>query len=242
MSTYYRSLIQSISALKSGLIAAYKFESNGNDSYASFNGSVGSSVSFSSTNAVDGLAGQFISNTNSRIIINDDNAFSFTNGTTDLPFSIKANIYSNNKTTVQPIFSKWNGTNNNTSEYMLYTRAPTGRLALLLLNKNAGGGYIGLETVNVVVNGNLNNIVVTYDGSATVAGVKMYVNGVLQSLNNFSSGSYVGMGNTSLTPIIGNRSSGNSPFIGTIDELYVFNAELTQVQVTALQSNYYPNF
>jgi hypothetical protein len=197
---------------------------------------------FSSTNAVDGLAGQFISNTNSRIIINDDNAFSFTNGTTDLPFSIKANISTISTFLTQPIFSKWNGTNNNTSEYLLYCRAPTGRLALLLLNKNAGGGFIGLETTVSVTNGLLNNVIVTYDGSATVAGVKMYVNGVLQTLNNFSSGSYVGMRNTTVTPIIGNRSSGNSPFVGTIDELYVFNAELNTTQVAALQSNYYPNF
>jgi hypothetical protein len=53
---------------------------------------------------------------------------------------------------------------------------------LLLLNKNAGGGFIGLETTVSVTNGLLNNVIVTYDGSATVAGVKMYVNGVLQTL------------------------------------------------------------
>jgi hypothetical protein len=239
--SYYRTLIQQAS-FKNLLIAAYKFENNGNDEIGLYNGSVGSAVTFSSTNAVDGLAGQFISNTNSRIIINDDNAFSFTNGTTDLPFSIKANISTISTFLTQPIFSKWNGTNNNTSEYLLYCRAPTGRLALLLLNKNAGGGFIGLETTVSVTNGLLNNVIVTYDGSATVAGVKMYVNGVLQTLNNFSSGSYVGMRNTTVTPIIGNRSSGNSPFVGTIDELYVFNAELNTTQVAALQSNYYPNF
>jgi hypothetical protein len=241
--SYYRSLIQTVTTFKNLLVAAYKFENNGNDSHTNgFNGTVGSAVTFSSTNAVDGLAGQFISNTNSRITIADNNAFSFTNGTTDTPFSIKANITSTNSTTIQPIFSKYTGSNNNTSEYLLYTRSTTGRLSLLLFNKNAGGGFIGVETTSTVTNGLVTNIIVTYDGSGTVGGIQMYINGILQSVNNISSGSYVGMGNTTVTPIIGNRSGGNNPFIGTIDELYVFNAELTPEQVTTLQTNYYPNF
>ncbi len=238
--SYYRTLIQAAS-FKNLLVAAYKL-SNGNDELGLYNGTPGSAVVFNSTNAVDGNAGQFISNTNSRITIADNNAFSFTDGTVDSPFSIKANIRSIYSSLIQPIFSKWNGTNNNTSEYLFYLRAPTGRLALLLLNKNAGGGFIALETTVSVTNGLLNNVIVTYDGSGVFSGVKMYINGVLQTLNNFSSGSYVGMGNTTITPIIGNRSGGNSSFVGTIDELYVFNAELNTTQVAALQSNYYPNF
>lgn len=241
--SYYRTLIQQTTTFVNLLVAAYKFENNGNDSHTNgFSGTVGSAVTFSSTNAVDGLAGQFISNTNSRITIADNDAFSFTNGTTDTAFSIKANITSINTTTIQPIFSKWNGSNNNTSEYLFYLRSPTGRLAVLLFNRNVGGGFIGVETTASVTNGLINNVIVTYDGSAVWTGIKMYINGVLQSVNNLSSGTYVGMGNTSVTPIIGNRSGGNNPFIGTTDELYVFNAELTPAQVTTLQTNYYPNF
>ena len=241
--SYYRSLIQTVTTFKNLLVAAYKFENNGNDSHTNgFNGTVGSAVTFSSTNAVDGLAGQFISNTNSRITIADNDAFSFTNGTTDTAFSIKANITSTNSTTIQPIFSKWNGSNNNTSEYLFYTRATTGRLAILLFNNVGTNRFIGVETTASVTNGFVNNVIVTYDGSGTVGGIQMYINGILQSVTNISSGTYVGMGNTTLTPIIGNRSGGNAPFIGTIDELYVFNAELTPAQATTLQTNYYPNF
>lgn len=239
---YYNMISQNPSFLTS-LVAAYKFEGNGNDSYINgFNATNGGSVTFSSTNASDGLAGQFISNTNSRLTIADNNAFSFTNGTTDTALSIKANIRSISSALTQPIFSKWNGTNTNASEYLFYLRAPTGRLAILLFNKNAGGGYIGVETVASVTNGTVNNVVVTYDGSGTVGGIKMYINNVLQAVNNLVNGSYVGMGNTTVTPIIGNRSGGNTPFVGTIDELYVFNTELTTTQIATLQSNYYPNF
>lgn len=87
------------------------------------------------------------------------------------------------------------------------------------------------------------NVVATYDGSGVWTGIKIYVNGVSQSLTAVSNGTgYTSMGNTTVTPIIGNRSGGNSPFVGTIDELYIFNAKLTPAQITTLQSNYYPNF
>lgn len=238
---FYYNIITS--SFKNLLVAAYKFEGNGDDSYLnSYNGTNGGSVTFSSTNASSGLAGQFISNTNSRLTIADNSAFSFTNGVSDTPFSIKANITSLNSTTLQPIFSKYNGNNNNTSEYLFYTRASTGRLAILLFNKNVGGGFIGAETTVTVTNGLVTNVIVTYDASAVWTGIKMYINGVSQTLTNISSGTYVGMGDTTVTPIIGNRSGGNNPFIGTIDELYIFNTNLNPTQISALQTNYYPNF
>lgn len=242
--SYYRTLIQEETGFSNLVVATYKFEGNGNDSHINaYNGTVGSSVAFSTTNAVDGLAGQFINNTNSRIVIADNNAFSFTNGLTDTPFSIKANIRTASITLTQPIFSKYTGANNNTSEYLFYTRGGTGRLAILLFNKNAGGGFIGVETTASVANGLVNNVIVTYDGSGTIGGIQMFINGVFQSsVNNISSGTYVGMGNTAVTPIIGNRSGGNAPFVGTIDELYIFNAVLNATQIDTLQTQYYPNF
>ena len=241
--SYYRTLIQEETGFSNLVVAAYKFEGNGNDSHINaYNGTVGSSVIFSTDNAVDGLAGQFINNTNSRIVIADNNAFSFTNGLTDTPLSIKATIRTTSILLTQPIFSKYTGANNNTSEYLFYLRAPAGRLAILFFNKNAGGGFIGVETTTSVANGLVNNVIVTYDGSGTVAGIQMIVNGVLQSVNNISSGTYVGMGNTSVTPIIGNISSGTNRFVGTIDELYIFNAVLNATQIDTLQTQYYPNF
>jgi hypothetical protein len=241
--SYYRILIQEETGFSNLVVAAYKFENNGNDSHINaYNGTVGSSVAFSTTNAVDGLAGQFINDTNSRIVIADNNAFSFTNGVNDTPFSIKANIRSTTTSVVQSIFSKYTGSNNNTSEYLFYLRGQTGRLAILFFNKNAGGGFIGVETTASVANGLVNNVIVTYDGSGVWTGIKMYLNGVLQSLSNLSSGTYVGMGNTTVTPIIGNRSGGNSPIAGTIDEFYIFNAVLNPAQIDTLQTNFYPNF
>lgn len=245
MSNYYRTLIKQKTDLFNACIAAYKLENNGNDSHInSFNGSVGTSVTFSSTNAVDGLAGQFIANNNSGIIITDNDAFSFTTGTVDKPFAIKANIRTSNTPTNNVIFSKWNGLNSNASEYIFLTRGGTGRLAIFCYNRLAGGAWIGVETTTSICDGNPKNVIVNYNGSGTVSGFQLIVNGTVQSLNNISTGTYLSMGNTTVSPVIGNRSGGSSSYsmIGTIDELYLFNIFLNSAQIAELQNKYYPNF
>ena len=241
--SYYRTLIQQTTSFVNLLVAAYKFENNGNDSHTNgFNGTVGSAVIFSTTNAVDGYAGQFGNNVNSRITIADNDAFSFTDGTNDKPFSIKANIYYTQLGAINPIFCRYSGSNNNTSEYLFYLRS-NGKLALLLFNKASGGVYIGAETSAALVVNTAYNVVCTYSGSGSWTGIKLYVNGVSQTLSALNNGSgYTSMGNTSLLSQIANTSTTSYPFRGTIDELYVFNAELNTTQVAALQSNYYPNF
>lgn len=240
--SYYRTLIQQATTFVNLLVAAYKL-SDGTDSYINaYNGTVGSVVVFSTTNAVDGSAGQFNNNVNSRITIADNDAFSFTDGTTDKPFSIKANINYNQLGAINPIFCRYSGSNNNTSEYLFYLRS-NGKLALLLFNKASGGVYIGAETSAALVVNTAYNVVCTYSGSGSWTGIKLYVNGVSQTLSALNNGSgYTSMGNTSLLSQIANSSTVLNAYRGTIDELYVFNAELTPAQITTLQTNYYPNF
>jgi len=230
------------SLIKKDLVAAYKL-SDGTDSYIyAYHGTVGSAVIFSTTNAVDGTAGQFGDNVNSRITIADNDAFSFTNETNDKPFSIKANIYYTQLGAINPIFCRYSGSNNNTSEYLFYLRS-NGKLAILCFNKASGGVYIGAETSTALTVNTAYNVVVTYSGSGAHTGFKLYVNGVSQTLAALNNGSgYTSMGNTSLLTQIANTSTTNYPFRGTIDELYIFKAELNQVQIDALQTKYFPNF
>jgi hypothetical protein len=246
---FYYNIITASPSFKNLLIAAYKFEGNGNDSHTNaYNGTVGTATTFSTANAVDGLAGQFINNTTARITIPTliSSAFTFTTSTgigngVDKPFSIKANIRIINYSTLNGIFSKYSGANNNTSEYLFYVRT-NGRLALLMLNRGTGTNYLLLETIATVPTGAVQNVIVTYDGSGTAAGIKFYVNNVLQSTNDVSVGTYLSMGSTALTPVIAASALGSVKLVGTIDELYIFNAALTVAQVATLQTNYYPNF
>ena len=230
------------SLIKKDLVAAYKL-SDGTDSYINaYNGTVGSAVVFSATNAVDGSAGQFGNDLYSRITIADNNAFSFTDGTNDKPFSIKANIYITQTAIINTIFSRYTGSNNNTSEYIIYLRS-TNKLAVLLFNKAAGGVYIGAEVTTPLSNNTPYNVIVTNNGSGLWTGIKIYLDGVSQTLAPLNNGSgYTSMGNTSLLSQIANTSTTNNPFRGTIDELYIFKSELNQVQVDILQTKYFPNF
>ena len=230
------------SLIKKDLVAAYKL-SDGTDSYINaYNGTVGSAVIFSTTNAVDGSAGQFANDINSRITIADNDAFSFTDGTNDKPFSIKANINYNQLGAINPIFCRYTGSNNNTSEYLFYLRS-NGKLALLLFNKASGGVYIGAETSNALTVNTAYNVVCTYSGSGSWTGIKLYVNGVSQTLAALNNGSgYTSMGNTSLLSQIGNSSTVVNAYRGTLDELYIFKAVLNQTQIDVLQTKYFPNF
>jgi hypothetical protein len=50
------------------------------------------------------------------------------------------------------------------------------------------------------------------------------------------------MGNTAQSTMIGSyTNSVTSNYVGTIDELYVFNALLTADEKALLQTNFYPN-
>ncbi len=236
--SYYRTLIQS--TLVPFLVSAYKL-SDATDSYGGYNGTAGSYVVFNSTNAVDGNAGQFINSIDSRISIADNNAFSFTTGTADKPFSIKANINISTLGATNIIFGKYSGALNNTSEYLFYVTTAN-KLALILFDKNAGGVYIGASISGTVSSSTQYNIVATYDGSGSWTGIKLYINGTLQSLTALNNGTpYTSMGNTTTQQTIGNASSFGSPFRGTIDECYIFNKALSQSEITSLQTNYYPN-
>jgi hypothetical protein len=244
---FYYNIITASASFKNLLVAAYKFENNGNDSHTGgYNGTVGVGTTFSTVNAVDGLAVQFTVLTTTRITIPDNDVFSFTTSTgigngVDKPFSIKANIRIVNYATNNGIFTKYNGTNTNASEYMFYVRT-NGRLALLMLNRGTGTNYLLVETIATIPTVGVQYVVVTYDGSGTAAGIKLYVNNILQSTNNASVGTYLSMGNTAITPVIGASALGSVKLVGSIDELYIFNAALTATQVATLQTNYYPNF
>jgi hypothetical protein len=82
------------------------------------------------------------------------------------------------------------------------------------------------------------HIVMTYDGSETFAGIKIYVNGVDQTLTNDSLGSYLGMGATVSTMNVGYNSVTYSR--GLIDELAIFNRVLTSGEVTSIYNSGVP--
>lgn len=242
--SYYRTLIQGNSDLFNKAIAIYKFEGNGNDSHTNaLHGTVGSAVTFTSANAVDGLAGQFVNSVNSRITLPlTGNLLSFTTGTVDKPFSVKANVLRTASGVNQDIFSKYS-TLSNASEYRIYVESASNLLTVILTNRVTGAYLLVRTTVPFPLN-TMTNLIVNYNGVGTIStpGIEIYFNNVLQTLTNSSSGTYSSMKITTNPAVIGNKAaSNNDPLRGTIDELYVFNAVLTSTERATLQTNYYPN-
>jgi hypothetical protein len=206
-----------------------------------YSGTARTSNTFTTTNAVDGLAGQFSNSITSGIVIPDNSAFSFTDTFVDKPFAVKFNVNTSVATpSLSPIFARYTGANNSTSEYLIYLRSS--KVAILLFNKT-GSIYIGAETVTTIPANTARNIIVSYSGSGSWTGITIEINGVAQTLNALNSGSpYVCMGNTAQSTMIGSyTNSVTSNYAGTIDELYVFKELLTADEKALLQTNFYPN-
>jgi hypothetical protein len=237
--SYYRRLIEQ--GLIAKLLAVYKM-SDATDSLGLYSGTARTGNTFTTANAVDGLACQFLNSSNSGIVIPDNDAFSFTDTFADKPFALKFNLNASDITpTLSPIFARYSGSNNSTSEYLIYLRS--GKVAVLLFNKT-GSIFIGAETVATIPSNTARNIIVSYNGSGSWTGITIEINGVAQTpLTNLSSaGTYVCMGNTAQSTMIGSyTNSVTSNYAGTIDELYVFNALLTADEKALLQTNFYPN-
>jgi len=110
----------------------------------------------------------------------------------------------------------------------------SGKLIFYIGAENAGSNIVYVQTGNgVITTGAWYHVVVTYDGSKTAAGVKIYVNGVKQGLstvyNNFTgSSSYDG------TFQIGSREGNDVNFAGTIDEVGCWTRALTSDDVDLL--------
>jgi len=140
------------------------------------------------------------------------------------PFSIECWIKTS--TASRMIMSTANGT----IGWELYIAG--GGTAFFSLNNNiSGGNRITRYSASSVIGGAWTHIVVTYDGSSTLAGTNMYING---SLNN-GSGTDALTGTTVSGAILalGRRSSGGLYFNGDMDEVVIYEKELSSSEITA---------
>lgn len=89
-----------------------------------------------------------------------------------------------------------------------------------------------------------NHIVVTYDGSSNRSGMKIYVNGNLETTGTSSTISNSILNNSSV--IIGAESDAGSKLTGYIDDVQIWNTALSTTDITDLYSgkqiNYIPSY
>ncbi len=180
---------------------------------------------FSNTNSVN------LDGTNDYIDCGGASDFSFTDGAgNDDPFSISAWVKFDSYTRAR-LVSKDTSTSNR--EFLFGTDG-TNKANILL-----GTGSVNLNIVNNTILNSTDwfHLVATYDGSESSSGLLMYVNADASSIRDDSVGSDTGMSSSGGNLEIGRFANGHSFFNGLIDEVAVFDYELTSSQVSSIYNS-----
>lgn len=153
----------------------------------------------------------------------DNDIFSFTDGVNDLPFSIEFDLLTKNISSYQYLISKAfvNGINREWS-----INLTGGQLHVILFVSEAiVANYLRVYTTASININTFYKYKITYDGSKTVAGIKVYINGVSQTLNSsLSIGTYTGMTNTSREVLVGHTGYATTYYLNG----YLRNLKITK--------------
>jgi len=175
--------------------------------------------------------------TDDYISINDADDLSFGDGLTDSPFSISAWIKMTDATTFRIAFKSDNSATNN--EYGLFTSGAD-QLFFQLYDETTSikiGKFY--TTALTSYEGQWIHIVGTYNGNSNTSGIKLYLNGIRVDNSGTSVGSYTAMHNTNASFEIGKYTTTYAN--GLIDELSIFNSELSQSDITSIYNSGVPN-
>ena len=167
----------------------------------------------------------------------DNDNLSFGNGSTDSPFSISAWIKMSDTSGFR-IFNKYTGSIN---EYQFGTGGAE-KLQFYVFDSTSNFKYRARLYNTILNTGQWYHVVATYSGvGGTNAqnGIKIYVDGVRVDDTTISGGSYNAMGNKTTPVYIGKLDSSYSD--GNIDEVSIFNTELSQSDITSIYNGGVPN-
>ena len=103
-----------------------------------------------------------------------------------------------------------------------------------------GGGYIGRKYTTNLSGGQWYHAVVTYDGSKASSGIKLYLDGSRVDDADYASGTYTASANTSTEVRVSSLQVNNTYTGGKVDELAIFNSELSASDVTAIYNSGVP--
>jgi len=224
------------STLLNNLFAVYKAESNANDSLGVYNGTANGGVTYSA-----GKSGNaFTFNGTTAYVSLPTNQFKFT---TDFSINVWSN-FSGNTIDIQTIFA--NLTYDGTYGYGYFLYYYNNTLTFQISN-NSGSVLLNYTTASLF--NSWNNIVIIRKLST---GTKMYINGTLVASNsnvqnpNYHATMTPSIGATNYGPTFANLVQYYASNGSKIDELNVWNKELTETEVTNLYNSgtgkFYPTF
>jgi hypothetical protein len=144
-------------------------------------------------------------------------------------FSVAAWIKTSS-TSEEAFMGTLNASAGNYQGWEIQKRSSGGQLLFFLIN-NYPTNYVSVYGSTVIDNGSLHYVVATYDGSRTAAGVKLYVDGSLETMtvvsNNLSATSA-----NSLPARFGARNNASDEYTGVLAFTEIWNSVLTSTQVS----------
>ena len=103
-----------------------------------------------------------------------------------------------------------------------------------------GGGYIGRKYSTNLSTSQWYHAVVTYDASKASSGIKLYLNGTRVDDADYASGTFTASKNTTAQVRVAGLQVNNTYGNGKIDELAIFNTELSSSDVTSIYNSGVP--
>tara|TARA_R110001632_G_scaffold119206_1_gene231754 strand:- start:341 stop:1225 length:885 start_codon:yes stop_codon:yes gene_type:complete len=144
----------------------------------------------------------------------------------------------------QVIGKQVNGGNSNGWNLSIFAAASQSQFRGFL-GTGAGSRYLFFQTSysSDVRSGNWNNVVMTYDGTQSVSGFSVYLNGNAITVTSITNNTPSGVANTSdfNIGVRGNAGSYSNPFDGNIDEASYYTSELSASDVTTIFGTGVPN-
>ena len=197
------------------LIADYQFNNNLIDSVngydlANFN------VTFNNANAV------FNGSTSNARRVDTNDIFSFTDGSNDLPFRIETSIKFNSTTSsdFQVFANKRDGASTQ-CEWQLYFDRALNQISIAIFANGITNDFIIKSFDIVPLINTIYDIVVEYDASKTIDGLKIFVNGA-EGTSETIIGVYNGMQKTDSRFILGKFG---------FSSVYWFNGEMDYLKI-----------
>ena len=165
----------------------------------------------------------------------DNDNLSFGNASTDSAFSISAWVKMTDATRFR-VASKLNGSN---AEYAFFTSAAD--QLYFVLYDNTTSNRISRFTSSTLTSyeGVWIHLVATYSGSGSSGGLKIYLDNARIDDSFSDVGAYNAMHNTNAIFEIGKYTTSSAN--GLIDEVSVFNSELSQSDITTIYNSGIPN-
>jgi len=220
------------------IVAHWKCDDNAattavvDDDGATHNGVANANTNTFTTTNAEGTANSAFDLGGTAIVSIADHAdFTFGDGSNDSPFSLMAWVYVTATASKQGIINKWGGdekewalalTSTETIEFRVYDESANKEAKTTTNNSFSAGWHFVVTTYNGL------------GGASAADGMKIYVDWVEEETTKTNDASYVAMEDKGSPSYIGADEGGSYKWQDKIDNVAVFNKELTAVEVASL--------